>query len=489
MPGEWSPPIRGASSLQSLGERVRFHLARWGLLVAATVFTWLALPPSGLSRLREDPGRIAAGPLLFDGLLLSIFWLLLLFYRRETYNNLREVGFFAGLFGLVVVLSAILLRVFPNRPELLPIPFAAILITLLYNGRLAVFGAATLAMLLAVQSDTLNYPILLFGLTGGVAAALSLRAVRRRSQVYLTIGVVFAADAVAALALGLRFGWIPDVMMRSALIGGVTALGCTSVALVVLPVAEWATRVTTDLTLLELSDPSRPLLRRLSLEAPGTWAHSIQMANLCESACNAIGANGLLARVGCYYHDVGKLANPRYFVENQAHGVNPHDRLDPLESARIVRGHVEDGLRLAAEARLPEAVRRFIPEHHGTSRLDYFVEQAKSRRKNLDPDLPDFRYPGPRPRSAETAIAMLADSTEAAVRTLDEPTPGRVREAVERLVERRVASGQLRDTPLTLRDLHRVTQEFIRVLTGMYHSRIDYPREAGGVSAESGREP
>jgi putative nucleotidyltransferase with HDIG domain len=452
------------------------------------LITWFAFPPL-------VPGAVSGGlaatvgAILYNCIILSIFWLLLMFYRRETYVHLHEVAFFAGLFSLVVLLSAAILRIFPNRPELIPVPFAAILVTMLYNGRLAVFAAATLAMLLGSRYGVGENPTLLFGLTGGIAAALSLRAVRRRSQLYLTIGVMAAASALASLALGLMFGWSVRDILSSVAAGAVSALGSVSVALICLPLSESLTRITTDLTLLELSDPSQPLLRRLSLEAPGTWAHSVQMANLCESACNAIGANGLLARVGCYYHDVGKLDNPRFFVENQGAGINPHDTLTPQESARIIRQHVLGGLALAEAARLPPAVRNFIPEHHGTSRIDYFFEQARGPDQAGGPDAEAFQYPGPRPRSAETAITMLADAAEAALRVLDDPAPDRVREAVEYLVRQRVASGQLQEAPLTLRDLDVVTREFVRIMTGMYHNRIEYPTASGGITAEFGRKP
>ena len=235
-------------------------------------------------------------------------------------------------------------------------------------------------------------------------------------------------------------------------------------------------------SLLELSDPSRPLLRRLSLEAPGTYAHSIAMANLVEAACNRIGANGLLGRVGCYYHDVGKLTNPQYFVENQTYGGNPHDRLKAAQSVEIIKAHVTGGLKLAAEAGLPSAVAAFIPEHHGTSEITYFLDRAKKQGDgNANSD--DYRYPGPKPRSAETAIAMMADSVEAALRVLDELTPRKIEDAIDHIVKNKVNAGQLDETPMTLQQIDDVKAEFVRVLSSMYHNRIDYPEASGGLSA------
>ncbi|MEP7175580.1 MAG: HDIG domain-containing metalloprotein [Gemmatimonadales bacterium] len=426
----------------------------------------------------------AVGGLLYNAVVLGVFWLLMVFYRRETYAETREMWFFGGLFSLVVLITAGTTQLLPIRPEMVPVPFAAILVTLLYNGRIGVFAALTLAVLLDGQWALRESGILFFGLVGGVAGAIGIRAVRRRRHLYVTVAVVAAASVLASITVGLLQGWASITIVASALLGSLMALASAALAMLVMPLAESATRITTDLTLLELSDLGRPLLRRLALEAPGTWAHSLAMANLCESACNIIGANGLLARVGCYYHDVGKLTAPGFFVENQGGGPNPHDQLPPVESARIIRQHVLDGIALAEAAGLPPIVKAFIPEHHGTTEISYFLVRARRIPGNGVPDPADYRYPGPRPQRAETAVAMLADSAEAAVRVLPEHTPDRVREAIELLVQQKLSSGQLDDAPLTLRDVDRVKREFARVMSGTYHKRIGYPRAGGGITRE-----
>jgi cyclic-di-AMP phosphodiesterase PgpH len=428
--------------------------------------------------------RSAAGALLYNAMVLSAFWLLILVYRRESYAQLRELIFFAALFAVVVLLTAGLYSVFPGRPELVPIPFVAILVTMLYNGWIGVFAAVTLAILLDGQWALRESYVLFFGLVGGVAGAVGIRVVRRRRHLYVTIAVVAVAGVLATIAVGLSQGWTTSTLIGSCLLDLVIALASAALAMIVMPVAESATRITTDLTLLELSDLGRPLLRRLALEAPGTWAHSLAMASLCESACNIIGANGLLARVGCYYHDVGKLANPGHFVENQGGGPNPHDQMTPQQSAHIIQSHVADGLALAEAAGLPEVVKAFIPEHHGTTYITYFLSRARGNDPDGRVNPADFRYPGPRPQSAETAVAMLADSAEAAVRVLGNPTPEAVRSAIEHLVQQKMGSGQLDDAPLTLRDLDRIKREFARVMSGTYHKRIGYPRPSGGVTPE-----
>jgi putative nucleotidyltransferase with HDIG domain len=426
-------------------------------------------------------GRGLAGALATNVLLLAPFWLMLMLYRRETWAELREMAFLAALFGLVVMVSRAMVDIFPGRPELLPVPLAALLVAMLYNGRIAVVAALTLAVLIGEQWLLRSTPALFFCMVGGTAASMSVRAIRRRLRLYTSIGIVALAYALAAVGTGLSLGWDTREIVVSVLSGYASAIACVSLGMLLLPVAESISDQTTDLTLLELADPSRPLLRRLAVEAPGTWAHSVSMANLCESACAAIGANGLLARVGCYYHDIGKLHAPPLFVENQARGASPHDSLTPKQSATIIREHVVQGMILAQEARLPKPVSAFIPEHHGTSEIRYFLHRANLERPAVPVDLDAFRYPGPRPRSRETAVAMLADSVEAVVRTLVAPTPETVRAAINDMLAQRVASGQLDDAPLTLRDLETVREEFGRVLAGQFHQRIEYPAAAAAV--------
>jgi len=421
------------------------------------------------------------GPLIRNTLILAVFWALLFFYRRETYARLRQVGTVAVLFACVILAAAAVARTTPEHVELILVPFTAMMLTVLLNGRVSVIAAMILSVLIGVQPVLHDTPALFLCFVGGVTAALSVKTLRRRTHLYLAVFVVGLGYLAAALSLGLAGDWTPrDIGMR-ALLGTANGLVSASLTILLLPVAERVAQITTDLTLLELSDPSRPLLRRLSLEAPGTYAHSVAMANLVESACNRIGANGLLGRVGCYYHDIGKLANPQYFVENQALAGNPHDRLAAAQSVEIIKHHVPEGLRLAREAGLPVVVAAFIPEHHGTAEITYFYDRAK-KQGEAGLRREDYRYPGPRPRSVETAIAMLADSVEASLRVLEAPTPAKLEAAIDQIVRNRLASGQLDEAPLTLRQADEVRAEFVRVLTGMYHNRIGYPEASGGIT-------
>jgi hypothetical protein len=229
------------------------------------------------------------------------------------------------------------------------------------------------------------------------------------------------------------------------------------------------------------------------MEAPGTYAHTISVANLAESAATRIGANGLLCRVGMLYHDVGKILKPHYFVENQPDSRNPHDKLKPETSAAIVREHVTEGMRLAREANVPEVVVKFIVEHHGTQKIGFFFDKAREESpEGADPQR--FSYPGPKPRSKETAIAMLADSCESAARAMQDPTPERMRELIDTIVNGKISDGQLDEAPLTLREIALVKDQFVGILSGVAHRRIEYPetkhltdsdRVAGAPAAES----
>src|SRR6266571_5918720 len=293
------------------------------------------------------------GAILRDSLILAIFWVLLLLYRRETYREQRQVTLIGSLFALVLLQAAAVARFFPQHTEIVILPFVAMMLTVLFNGRVSMVAAMILATVIGLQGVLHDVPALFLCMVAGVTAAVSVRVLRRRSNFYVPVLIIALGYLAAALALGLMGGWsVVEIGLRGVW-GAANGLVCAGLTFFLLPAAESLTGITTDLTLLELSDPSRPLLRRLSLEAPGTYAHSVAMANLVEAACNRIGANGLLGRVGCYYHDIGKVKNPLYFVENQTRGNNPHDRLKAYQSAQIIKAHVTDGLVLARAAALP----------------------------------------------------------------------------------------------------------------------------------------
>ncbi|MFM7741824.1 MAG: HDIG domain-containing metalloprotein, partial [Planctomycetota bacterium] len=261
--------------------------------------------------------------------------------------------------------------------------------------------------------------------------------------------------------------------------GSAAAAGLIMTAL--LPFFERWFDFQTDINLLELSDPNHPLLKQLIQRAPGTYNHSINVASIAEAAAESVGANGLLCRVGAYFHDIGKMRKPEYFVENQQGGENKHDDLNPTMSTIVIISHVKDGIELARLHHLPRRIVDLIEQHHGTTLVEYFFHRAsQSAAEDYRPTESDFRYPGPKPQTVEAAIVMLADAVEGASRTLREPTPHRIESIVGELTKRRMDDGQFDDCPITLQQLHLIQDSLIKSLNAMFHARVKYPEQATG---------
>jgi putative nucleotidyltransferase with HDIG domain len=337
----------------------------------------------------------------------------------------------------------------------------------------AVVQSALVALMLGGEVSVAVYAMM-----AGIAAAFAAQRLKERYVLARVGALVAGVNAVAVVGLALWHGRIADgqVLGAQVVAGALGGVVAAALASFLLPVLEGLTGTITDIRLLELSNPNLPLLRRLSLEAPGTFQHSLAMANFAEAAAEAIGANPLLARVCCYYHDIGKLAKPEYFVENQRNE-NPHDHLTPWMSALVVSNHVKAGLELAREFKLPEAIRGAIATHHGTKLIRYFYSRAKEKE---DRDLgevqeSEFRYPGPRPRSKEMGILLLADAVEAASRTLQDATQGRIQSMIDQVVKNVLEDGQLDDCELTLKDIEKIGAAFFWVVSNAFHHRIDYP--------------
>lgn len=357
---------------------------------------------------------------------------------------------------------------------LVPTPLAAMLTTILLNPQVGLVVSFLLAFYTGgVFGDF--YVALVCALTSAVAV-YSVRHVRHRNQFYRPMILLPLSYTLLITATDLARFVPPGEIYHHILPGIFTGGAAPILAIGLLPIFESLFHITTDITLLELSDLNRPLLRDLAIRAPGTYTHSLVMANLSESAAEAIGANPLLARVGCYYHDIGKMVKPEYFTENQGlrGGRNPHDHLAPSMSMLIIASHVKDGLELAEEHGLPRALSDLIPQHHGTTVIEYFYNRAIERgHESVRKD--DFRYDGPRPQTKEAGILMLADSVESAARTLTERTPNRVRQLVRNITQQKFTAGQLDECALTLQDLHRIEEAFVPVLMGTLHGRVEYP--------------
>ncbi len=369
-----------------------------------------------------------------------------------------------------------------------PTPLAAMLMTILLSSQVGLVVSFLLALFIGSLFGDF-YVTLVFSLTSAVSVH-AVRHVRHRNQFYRAMILLPASYCLLIAATDLlRF--VPyEEIYGHVLPGVITGLSAPIVIQGLLPIFESLFHITTDITLLELSDLNRPLLRDLAIRAPGTYTHSLVMANLSEAAGQSIGANPLLARVGCYYHDIGKMLKPEYFTENQGlqGGRNPHDHLTPSMSMLIIDSHVKDGIELAQEHGLPKALIDLIPQHHGTTVQEYFYTRAVELGvENVRRD--DYRYDGPKPQTREAGILMLADSVESAARTLSERTPDRVRQLVRNIIQQKFTSGELDECPLTLRDLHRIEESFIPVLMGTMHGRLEYPwQKKGGLKEKKDAE-
>lgn len=317
-------------------------------------------------------------------------------------------------------------------------------------------------------------------LVPAIVAILSMTAFHKRKEVFLVCGKAW----IAALFLVIGLDFSDNQRLGSFLIGDMTStfvfmMGTAILVVGILPLLEHIFGVITDITLMEYMDPTNDLLRRLMIEAPGTYQHSIIVGNLSESAALAIGANGLFCRVACQYHDIGKLIAPQYFTENQQGGINMHQLLTPLESSQVIISHVSEGVAMARKAGLPESFISIIKEHHGTTLVYYFYHK-QIEVSGGDPELvkeADFRYAGPKPRSKESAIIMIADCLEAAARSLDDFTEEAVTRLVERLVNEKAEDGQFNDCQLTFEELKIVKKTLIKTLVASSHSRIKYPKK------------
>lgn len=358
---------------------------------------------------------------------------------------------------------------------LLPVTVATMLATILISLRVGIVFAVFFGLVLGVVSGFDFGPVFLVVIVGTVSA-LAVQDVSKRYHFYRPmLFVVIVYVVVISLVEALRFTEAEAILQQVGygVLNGVLA---PIITIGLLPIFESTFRLTTDLTLLELADMNHPLLRRLSVAAPGTYHHSIIVANLCETAAEAVGANPLLARVGAYFHDIGKMEKPEYFVENQMGRKNKHEELAPSMSALILSAHVKLGSEMGREARLPALIIDHIEQHHGTTLMAYFYRKAVDQAGHEVPDN-DFRYPGPKPKLKETAILMMADTTEAVSRTLEDPRPNRLRSAIHQVITDKFTAGQLSDCPLTLKDLSRIEDAFVHLLLGAFHNRIKYPEQ------------
>lgn len=405
-------------------------------------------------------------------------------YYYDIYNNERLL-FLIGLIIIIVLLIARFLMAIKigDRPEinlltgyLAPVAAGSMLIAILLDGRLAYFITMVMALYIGLLSDgnQLYYAIVAF--VGGMVGVYRVSKFSQNSDLAKSGLYIASVNIVTITTLSMLDS---STTLHMSLIGAATGAinGILSAVLMIgaLPYLENTFSITSMMKLLELSNPNNPLLKQLLLEAPGTYHHSLMVGNLAEATAESIGANPLLVRVGAYYHDIGKLKRPDYYVENQRGGENPHEKIAPALSALIITSHIREGMEMAKAAHLPPDITDFIAQHHGTSLTKYFYNQAMQEdgRDNTNED--NYRYEGPRPQSKEVALVMLADSVEAAVRSLPEPKLDKINEMVHNIIKGKLNDGQLDECDLTFKDLDVIAEKFCEILEGVYHKRIEYP--------------
>ena len=356
----------------------------------------------------------------------------------------------------------------------IPITIVPMLSVLLFNNlEIAYFLSLATSLSLAILTPEPFKAWFIF-MTSCACATLWLKGARKRTRV-IQAGFIAGVAQLASLIL-LEYLWINHPQRYSILL--VNGLLCGIITLGILPLFEYLLRAVSNISLMELADSNQPILQRMILEAPGTYHHSLIVGNLSDAACSAIGANGLLARIGAYYHDIGKLHKPEYFIENQDIRKNVHDTLSPTMSKLVIMNHIKEGLEFAKKYNLSPVLWDFIQQHHGNSLVYYFYRRAlEGKEEDQEVTEEGFRYPGPKPTTRETAIVLLADSVEAATRSLKDPTPDRIQEMVHKIINNKFIDGQLDECELTLKDIEKISGVFSKILSGIYHSRLNYPQE------------
>ncbi len=429
------------------------------------------------------PVSAVLGMAVLVGIGMTVVMIYLYQHRIDIYQN---EGFLVLI--SIIVISALLLaktiiaiEIKPAWAALLgymvPIAAASMLLAILLDTKLALLVTAILSgMLGVITGNELRFALV--GLISGVVGVYSVSKLSQRSDL-AKAGLVYISSANILSIISVEMitrGFNSTSLALGVIVGLLNGIFSAILTIGVLPYLESAFGITSSVKLLELANPGQPLLKQLLMEAPGTYHHSIIVGNLAEAAADAVGGDSLLVRVGSYYHDIGKVRRPYFFIENQLSTENPHDKITPNLSTLIITSHTEDGVELAREHKLPKPIIDIIEQHHGTSLVSYFFHRALENDKNeRTVHEEDFRYEGPKPQTKEAAMVMLADSVEAAVRALQKPTPGRIEGLVRRVIKDKLQDEQLDECDLTFKDLDIIAGAFVRVLSGIFHTRVEYP--------------
>lgn len=425
-------------------------------------------------------------------ILLVLLGITIIYMRTFCKDKYRDLGYMQILMLTVlvlVILDELILSVTVSPSAdisaqigfLLPSAMGTMLVATLFNPNMAVFFNGIFAIFAGILTGDVQFVLL--SLISGMVGAIGIIRLTERSDLYKTALYIALINVIAIGAWGILNRTIWDVIWVGMLFGILNGVFSAVLTLGLLPLIESMFGVTTSIKLLELSNPNQPLLKKLMLEAPGTYHHSVMVGNLGEAAAEAVGADGLIVRVGAYYHDIGKIKRPYFFTENQFNGENPHDKISPTLSALIITSHVKDGVEMATEAKLPPMIIDMIAQHHGNSLISYFYQKAKETDEEVREE--DYRYEQPKPQIKEAAILMMADTVEAAVRSKTGATPGQIEGFIRTLIKGKLNDGQFDECDLTFKDLDKIAETFGRVINGMYHKRIEYPAEKTMLAAEN----
>jgi hypothetical protein len=422
------------------------------------------------------------GKFILLSIIVSMFFAYLIVYRIQTFKDWKMVLLITIVFLLQIGLAYIFVIRFEWSEYLVPVTVGAMTLTILFDARIGFMATTSVVIAMGLMMGQ-NIDFVIVSLFTATIAVYNIRELRNRSQLFITMFALMGASILVVAGIGLfkEHGWASMVVDIQSLM--INSLLAPIVTYGLIGLFEIGFEVTTDLTLMELLDYDHPLLKKAQQETNGTFNHSIVVGNLAESCAGAIGAHSLLCRVGAYYHDIGKMVKPEYFIENQYTGKNQHDNLTPTMSARIIRNHVKEGLALADEYSLPKIVSDFIPMHHGTTRVEYFYRMAmrEAEQDGSKVDETQFQYPGPKPNTRETGILMICEAVEAAVRSIKNPDIIKIESMINKIVKNRIEDGQLDDCPLTLDELDKIVGTvdgntgMLPVLRGIYHIRIEYP--------------
>ena len=418
---------------------------------------------------------VIAGRLLIISIFIVMMFLYLLFYRRDIFDHKRKFTFIFMMIVLMVFMAGFASSVRAINIYMVPMAILPILVRIFFDSRTAIFSLMITTLLIGFFAPN-SYEYIVLQMVAGVIAVFSLNKLHKRSHIVFSALWVFLTYSIVYLAMAMVQEGNLDTINWVALEWFAVSSIFIFISYPLIYIFEKIFGFVSDVTLIELSDTNQPLLRKLAEEAPGTFQHSIQIANLAEAVIHKIGGNPFLIRAGALYHDIGKTFDPEFFIENQAVGMNPHDQIDHLKSSGIIIDHVANGVKLARKYGLPEILISFIETHHGTTQTDYFYKMYQIENPKEDVDKNMFTYPGPLPQNKETAVLMLIDGIEAATRSLKEKSVDNIRELIAKMVEQKIQSNQLINADLTLREITILKVTLLEKLVNIYHVRIEYPK-------------